>query len=76
MNINFRKLKFIGLLAVFILSSCADLSHKPEIVPESLQSDDFVTMNYEQRTWIPADEMTFDPIGVGVNFKIPVNQFN
>ena len=73
MNINLRKSRFIGLLAVFMLSSCADLSHKPDTVPESEKSDDFVTMNYDQRTWVPADEMSFDPIGVGVISEIPVN---
>jgi hypothetical protein len=30
-------------------------------------------MNYKQRTWIPADEMTFNPIAVGSLAKIPVN---
>ena len=73
MNKNSKKSAIISLLAVLLLSSCTRLSHKPDTVPESFKSNDFVTMNYQQRTWVPADEMAFDPISVGNLAKIPVN---
>lgn len=73
MNMNLKKLNIIGLFTVLLLSSCADLSHKPDKVPEFLKTDDFVTMNYQQRTWVPADKMFFDPIAVGNIAEIPVN---
>ncbi|RLA24762.1 MAG: hypothetical protein DRQ62_04530, partial [Gammaproteobacteria bacterium] len=63
----------ISLLIISLLASCVDLSHKPDIVPESVKTNDFVTMNYQQRTWIPASEMVFDPIAVGNKAKIPVH---
>ncbi|WP_428355049.1 phospholipase D-like domain-containing protein [Methyloprofundus sp.] len=63
----------VALLAALLLGSCADLSHKPAIVPQAVKSDDFVTMNYQQRSWVPADEMLFDPIAVGSMAEIPVN---
>ncbi|NOR79441.1 MAG: hypothetical protein GQ529_01205, partial [Methyloprofundus sp.] len=70
---NPKKSTIIGLFAVLLLSSCTNLSHKPDTVPESMKTNDFVTMNYQQRTWIPADEMAFDPIAVGNKAKIPVH---
>lgn len=68
------KLHFRVFFAALMLSSCADLSQKPDTVPESLKSDDFVTRNYDHRTWVAPDEMTFDPIGVGSVSDIPVNR--
>jgi len=68
-----KKIIIISQLAFLLLSSCVDLSHKPDTVPESEKTGDFVAMNYQQRSWVPASEMSFDPIAVGNKAEIPVN---
>jgi cardiolipin synthase C len=64
----------IGLLLAVLATSCADLSHKPSDIPEEELSDDFVTINYDYRTWYPPRNIPFDPIGVGKRADIPINE--
>ncbi|MFW2438605.1 MAG: phospholipase D-like domain-containing protein, partial [Arenicellales bacterium] len=67
------KLILLFLAAVFLLSSCASLSHKPRSIPEWMKSDDLVTRNYEQRTWTPPNKLEFDPIGLAKTVEVPIN---
>ncbi|WP_221896272.1 phospholipase D-like domain-containing protein [Bathymodiolus japonicus methanotrophic gill symbiont] len=70
---NSAQLIIISLFSALLLSACADLSNKPDTVPESVKTDDFVTMNYQQRSWVPASDMLFDPIAVGTKAEVLVN---
>ena len=67
------KLIFLILATSFLLSSCVDLSHKPSVIPQGLQTDDLVTRNYEHRTWFPPSELDFDPIGLAKIAEVPIN---
>lgn len=61
-------------LAVGLLISCAGTSHKRSYITDAELSTDFVTMIYDQRTWIPPRELDFDPIGFADNAAIPINE--
>lgn len=61
-------------LAVGLLISCAGTSHKRSHIADSEFSTDFVTMIYDQRTWIPPRELDFDPIGYADKAAIPINE--
>jgi phosphatidylserine/phosphatidylglycerophosphate/cardiolipin synthase-like enzyme len=70
----------VGLLVS--LSGCATLG-KPETCPAGTQdlpdcpplgaiADSFIDQLYLERTWIPAGELTIDPIEVGKQAEIPI----
>ncbi|WP_455206591.1 phospholipase D-like domain-containing protein [Kaarinaea lacus] len=61
------------LLIILLVTSCADLSHKPSTIDAAALSDDFVTINYEYRTWYPPRKVPFDPIGFGKKADVPIN---
>ncbi|WP_455374830.1 phospholipase D-like domain-containing protein [Kaarinaea lacus] len=63
----------VALALPLLATSCADLSHMPSTIDESQLKDDFISVNYEYRTWYPPNEVPFDPIGVGKRADIPVN---
>ena len=73
MTTNKHFLILVALALPLLFTSCADLSHKPSIIDESQLSDDFMSINYEYRTWYPPREVPFDPIGVGKKADIPIN---
>lgn len=64
---------FNSFLLALLATSCADLSHKPSTIDESELSDDFMSINYEYRTWYPPSKVPFDPIGFGKKADIPIN---
>ena len=61
------------LAGALLLSACAHTGTKPATAPESLFGGDFEFRNYEQRTWVPPDEVSFDPVAVGESIRAPVN---
>jgi len=63
----------IALALPLLLNTCADLSHKPSKIDESQLKDDFISINYDYRTWYPPEEVPFDPIGLGKRADIPIN---
>ena len=65
---------FVVLLLTLLVTSCADLSHKPKELDETEFSDDLITQNYDYRTWYPPRKIPFDPIGVGKRADIPINE--
>lgn len=50
---------------LLLLGACAHGAPKPSTVPDSLLAADLLTKNYDQRTWYPPAEVSFDPIAVG-----------
>lgn len=74
MTKNLYTSAIIGLLLALLATSCADLSHKPSEIDEAAFSDDFVTINYNYRTWYPPRKVPFDPIGVGKRADVPINE--
>ena len=72
-----KKLRISSIFALFVtalVASCADLSHKLAEIPKEEFSEDFVTINYDYRTWYPPRKIPFDPIGVGKRVDIPINE--
>lgn len=68
------KCLFLCCLPLFLLlAACTDLSHKRSQFDDTWFSTDFMTMIYDQRTWLPPDQLDFDPIGYGQRAEIPVN---
>jgi putative cardiolipin synthase len=70
-------MKFTTLATIIVVMlfsvSCAGLSGKPTDIPDSAFSTDFVTMSYDQRTWIPPYKQKYDPIGYASKAVIPIN---
>ncbi|RLA11887.1 MAG: phospholipase [Gammaproteobacteria bacterium] len=70
----------VGLLALLFgcassgsLDTClSGTQNLPECPPPGAVDDPFISALYEKRTWIPEDELNFDPVEVGVNADIPV----
>jgi putative cardiolipin synthase len=62
------------LSVVWLLISCADLSHKRSYIDDVEFSTDFITMIYDQRTWTPPGKLDFDPIGYASKAVIPINE--
>jgi len=71
---NKRLLTLLCLPAVWLLISCAGMSHKRSDIPDDRFSNDFITMSYDQRTWTPPDKLDFDPIGYANRAAIPINE--
>ncbi len=61
------------IVVMLFIVSCTGLSRKPSDIPDSVFSTDFVTMSYDQRTWIPPDKLKYDPIGYASRAAIPIN---
>jgi phosphatidylserine/phosphatidylglycerophosphate/cardiolipin synthase-like enzyme len=71
-----RKNTLISLLclaAASLMVSCAGWGRKPDTIPESEISNDFMAKIYDQRSWAPPGQLPFDPIGFGKRVDIPVN---
>jgi len=62
-----------GFSITLLVTSCADLSHKPSTIDAATISYDFISLNYEYRTWYPPNEVPFDPLGFAKKADIPVN---
>ncbi|MGD8590101.1 MAG: hypothetical protein PVG22_14845, partial [Chromatiales bacterium] len=71
----FNKIYALSLILITTLlaASCASVSEKPKVIPDSLKTDDLVARNYEQRTWRPPSQVSFDPIGMAQQVEIPIN---
>lgn len=71
------------LLLMLLLSSCAGVSPQqqcpdgtlnlPDCPPLNAVDDETINTLYEMRTWTPASESTIDPIKLGAEAKIPIN---
>ena len=78
-----RNFTFAALLLVALLQfgcatttkapTCpADRQNLPDCPPLHAIQDSEIERIYEYRTWIPAKEMTKDPIALGMNYEIPI----
>jgi len=74
MTKNLLLSSIFALFVALLVASCADLSHKPSTIDEAEFSTDFVTINYDYRTWYPPRKVPFDPIGVGKKADVPINE--
>jgi hypothetical protein len=63
----------LALVGALLLSACAHTVTKPATVSTYQLSENFEYRNYEQRTWVPPDEVPYDPIAVGDTIRAPVN---
>ena len=70
------------LLLMLLLSSCAGISppqcpdgtlNLPDCPPLHAVDDKKINTVYEMRTWVPASELTIDPIKLGAEAEIPIN---
>jgi hypothetical protein len=66
---SFRAASVIG--AALLLGACATAPKPP--VAQSPFGGSFETRNYEQRTWVPPNQLAFDPIAVGQSLETPTN---
>ena len=63
----------LALVGALLLSACAHTVTKPATVTTYQLSENFEYRNYEQRTWVPPDEVPYDAIAVGDTVRAPVN---
>ena len=45
----------------------------PGCPPANAINDEFINNLYTSRTWLPADELSFDPVKKAEDAKIPIN---
>jgi putative cardiolipin synthase len=74
MNKRIKRFIVFCLPVAWLLISCAGMSHKRSDIPDARFSNDFITMIYDQRTWIPPGKLDFDPIGYANKAAIPINE--
>ena len=80
MNI-FRILPFVALLTL-LLGACATTAPQcpagtqalPGCPPEDAVDDEGVNRPYELRTWHPARDLTIDPVKMGEEAEVPINE--
>jgi putative cardiolipin synthase len=72
-----RKMRYMTLLflsAALLIASCAGQSQKrSHLLDSEFNSEEFITRIYDYRTWYPPAELPFNPIGLGKQVDIPVN---
>ena len=74
MNKHGKIIALFCLPVVLLFISCAGQHHKrSHLLDSEFASDDFITRIYDYRTWIPPNEIPFNPIGLGKRVDIPVN---
>ncbi len=82
---NSRTKQWPLLVALAGLSACATIEIAPEDCPPGTQmlegcppigavADEFIADLYAQRTWVKPSELTIDPIALGRDAKVPINQ--
>ncbi len=62
------------LSAALLMISCGDSDHKKPYMHDVEFSTDFMTMVYDQRTWVSPGRLDFDPIGFANKARIPVSE--
>ena len=73
-----------ALTCALMVASCASLTPRvvcpagtldlPDCPPETAVSDPFIDRLYEDRSWVPAGELSIDPIELGKQAEIPIKQ--
>lgn len=62
----------LALSGCLLLAACATNDHKAPITVKPPMNDGFEAMNYDNRTWLPADTLPYDPIEIAERLKTPL----